>query len=98
MVYTRKDIYEFQEQIKELLDKGLIKPTNSPYSNLAIMVRNHFEINKGKAKMVINYKNLNQNLEFDGYFILRKDILVNQTKHANFFSKLQIQILANQAY
>ena len=37
--------------------------------------------------MIINYKKLNQNLKFIEYFILRKYILVNQTKHANFFSK-----------
>ena len=51
------------------------------------MVRNHSKIKRGKFRMVINFKKLNNNLEFDGYFILRKDILVNQTNHANFFSK-----------
>ena len=48
MVYTKKDINEFQVQIKELLDKVLIKSTNSPHSNLTFMVRNHFEIKKRK--------------------------------------------------
>ena len=62
MVYTKKDIDEFQVQIKELLDKGLIKPTNSPHSNPMVMIRNHFEIKRGKAKMIINYKKLNKNL------------------------------------
>ena len=87
LVYTEKAINEFQVQIKELLDKGLIEPTNSPHSNPAFMIRKHSNIKRGKAIMVINYKKLNLNLEFDGYFTPRKDILVNQTKHDNFFSK-----------
>jgi hypothetical protein len=44
------------------------------------MVRNYSEIKRGKTRMVINYKMLNEHLEFDGYFIPRKDVLVNQTK------------------
>ena len=51
------------------------------------MVRNHAEIKRGKARMVVNYKRLNENLEFDGYFIPRKDVLINLTKGSKIFSK-----------
>jgi hypothetical protein len=87
MIYTKKDIDEFDIQIKELLDKNLIEETNSPHSSSAFIVRNHSEIKRGKARMVINYKRLNEQLEFDGYFIPRKDVLVNQTKGSKIFSK-----------
>jgi hypothetical protein len=87
MIYTRQDISEFDIQIKELKEKHLIEETMSPHSSPAFMVRNHAEIKRGKARMVINYKRLNEQLEFDGYFIPRKDVLINQTKGAKIFSK-----------
>jgi hypothetical protein len=87
MIYTKKDINEFDIQIKELLDKKLIEETNSPHLSPAFMVRNHSEIKRGKARMVINYKRLNEQLEFNGYFIPKKDVLVNQTKGSKIFNK-----------
>ena len=58
MVYTHQDIQEFNKQIKELLDKGLIRNSKSPHTSPAFMVRNHAEKKRGKTRMVINYKNL----------------------------------------
>ena len=43
MVYTYQDIQEFDKQIKELLDKGLIRNSKSPHTSPAFMVRNHAE-------------------------------------------------------
>jgi len=57
-VYTHQDIQEFDKQIKELLEKGLIQNSKSPHTSPAFMVRNHAEEKRGKARMVINYKNL----------------------------------------
>jgi hypothetical protein len=37
--------------------------------------------------MVIDYKMLNEQLEFDEYLIPRKDVLVNQTKGSKIFNK-----------
>jgi len=37
---------EFDKQIKELLEKGLIRNSQSPYTNLAFLVRNHAEEKK----------------------------------------------------
>lgn len=54
MVYTQQDIQEFDKQIKELLDKGLIRNSKSPHTNPAFMVRNHAEEKRGKTTMVIN--------------------------------------------
>ena len=41
MVYTHKDIQDFDKQIKQLLDKGLIRNSKTPHTSLAFMVRNH---------------------------------------------------------
>ena len=87
MFYTRQDIDEFDNQIKELLDGGLIEKTTSPHSSPAFMVRNFNEIKRKKPRMVINYKRLNQNLKFDGYFIPRKEVLINLTRGSTIFSK-----------
>ena len=59
MVYIHQDIQEFDKQIKELLEKGLIKNSKSPHTSPAFMVRNHAEEKRGKGRMVINYKKLN---------------------------------------
>jgi len=72
MVYTHQDIQEFDKQIKELLDKGLIRNRKSPHTSPAFMMRNHVEEKRGKARMVINYKKLNDNTVFDGYYIPNK--------------------------
>ena len=67
MVYTHLDIQEFDKQIKELLDKWLIRNTRSPHTSPAFMIRNHAEEKGGKARMGINYKKLNDNTIFYGY-------------------------------
>ena len=71
-MYTHQDIQEFDKQIKNLLDNGLIKNSKSPHTNRAFMVRNHAEEKRRKDRMVINYKRLNNNTIFDGYYILNK--------------------------
>ena len=88
MVYTYKDQQEFKEQIDELLKKGLIRESKSPHSSPAFMVRNHAEEKRGKARMVINYKKLNDNTVFDGYYIPNKTVLFNRIQGATWFSKM----------
>ena len=83
MTYTKKHIDEFDIQIKELLDKQLIEETNSPHSSHAFIVRNHSEIKRGKARMVINYERLNEQSKFDGYFIPPKDSWLTKPNEQN---------------
>lgn len=47
------------------------------------MVRNHSEIIRGKARMVINYKRLNDNTRTDGYKLLDKTELINRIQEKN---------------
>ena len=83
MVYTHQDIQKFNKQIKEFLDKGLIRNKKSPHTNPAIMVRNYAEEKRGKTIMVINYKKCNDDTVFDGYYIPNKTILFNRIQGAS---------------
>ncbi|GJU77147.1 hypothetical protein Tco_1274217 [Tanacetum coccineum] len=51
MRYNPEDQKEFQSQIEELLDSKLIRPSHSPHSSPAFLVRKHAEIVRGKARM-----------------------------------------------
>ena len=42
------------------------------------MVRNHAEIKRGEARMVINYKRVNDNTYEDSYKIPNKEELLNK--------------------
>ena len=50
MVYMHQDIQEFDKQIKELLEKGLIQNSKSPHTSPAFMVRNHAEEKEEKPE------------------------------------------------
>ena len=63
MLHTPKDIREFSVQIKELLEKGLIRPSKGSYSSPAFMIMNEAKKRRNKARMVINYKKNSTNLQ-----------------------------------
>jgi len=52
------------------------------------MVKNHAEEKRGKARMVINYKKLNDNTVFDSYYIPYKTVLFNRIQGASWFPKM----------
>ena len=58
---------------------------------LLAWVRNHAEKNREKARMLIKYKNLNDDTFFGGYYILNKIILFNKIQGASWFSKMNYQ-------
>ena len=88
MVYTHHDIQEFSKQSKELLDKGLIRNSKSPHTSPTFMVRNHVEEKREKVRMLINYKKLNDNTIFDGYYIPNKIVLFNRIQGTSSFLKI----------
>lgn len=85
--YSPTDQKELEIQIKELLTLGLIKESKSPHSSPAFLVRNHNETKRGKARMVIDYRELNKKTIFDGYFLPYKRNLINKTSNKRWFSK-----------
>ncbi|RDY12287.1 hypothetical protein CR513_02939, partial [Mucuna pruriens] len=48
-----------QKEIKDLLDKKLIRPSKSPWSCAAFYVNKQAKLERGTPKLVINYKPLN---------------------------------------
>ena len=95
MVYTHLDVQEFDKQIKELHDKGLIRNNRSPHTSPAFMVRNHAEEKRVKARNVINYKTLKDNTVFDDCYIPHKTTLFKRIQGASSFLKMDCKILAN---
>jgi len=87
LVYTHQDIQEFDEQIKELLDKRLIRNSKSPHTYPTFMVRNHTKEKRGKTRIAINYKKLNNKTVFGGYYIPRKIVLFNRIQDVSWFEK-----------
>ena len=51
------------------------------------MIRNHAKEKRGKARMAINYKKVNNNIFFNGYYIPKKIFLFNRTQGASLFQK-----------
>lgn len=86
--YSIRDVEEFKEECKELLDKGLIRISTSPHSAPAFYVENHNELKRGKRRMVVNYGPLNEHTIGDSYKLPRKDYILEKVKGCNLFSTL----------
>ncbi|KAL2497125.1 orf y [Abeliophyllum distichum] len=86
MAYSPKDIEEFAVQIKELLDLHVIEPSKSPFSSPAFMVRKEAEKRRGKARMVIDYFQLNKVTKNDGYILPNMQSLLQLIKGKKIFS------------
>ena len=87
MIYSHEDIEDFKIHINELIQMKLIRESKSPHCSHAFIVRKHSEIKREKARMVINYKKINKNIKFDGYYISNKEILINLARGKNYYSK-----------
>ena len=65
-----------ENEIKNLLDKKLIKKFNSPWSCPTFYIQKQVEFEKGTSRLVINYKPLNGTLRWIRYPIPNtKDLL-----------------------
>lgn len=89
--YTQRDIEEFKEDMTELIDKGLIRPSKSPHSAPAFYVENHSEIKRAKRRIVINYKAMNEATIGTPKTLPRKDYLMNRLKGQIWFSTLDVK-------
>ncbi|KAK9923008.1 hypothetical protein M0R45_031444 [Rubus argutus] len=85
--YKEEDQKEFRKDITDLLEKKLIRPSTSSHHAPAFYVRNHAEEVRGKARMVIDYRDVNKKTVKDGYQIAQARVLINQLKGARVFSK-----------
>jgi len=73
------ELVEFcKKEIDNFLQKGLIKPSKSPWSCTAFYVNNAAEKERGIPRLVINYKPLNKYLKWIRYPIPNKKDLLSR--------------------
>jgi hypothetical protein len=77
---------ELKEQLQELLDKGYIHPSASPWGAPAIFVPKK----DGTQRMCIDYHSLNEVTIKNKYYLPRIDDLFDQLKGACVFSKIDL--------
>ena len=94
-----------KKEIRDLLEKKLIRNSKSPWSCSAFYVQKNAKIERRTSRLVINYKPLNKVLEWIRHPIPNKNDLVHRLSEAMVFSKFdrksgfwQIQISENDRY
>lgn len=78
---------EIKKRAQELLDKGVIHPSNSPCGSLIVLVPKK----DGTCCMCVDYQALNKIIIKNRYPLLRIDDLLDQLKNAKYFTKLDLR-------
>ena len=65
-----------------MLDKKLIKQSQSPWSYAAFYINKNAEIERGTPRLVINYKPLNDTLQWIRYPLPNKQDLLQRLTNA----------------
>lgn len=77
---------EVELQIKEMLQDGIIRPSNSPWSSPIIMVKKK----DNSWRFCVDFRRLNEVTKKDQYPLPRVDDLLNKLKGAKFFCTLDL--------
>ncbi|GKE65483.1 putative reverse transcriptase domain-containing protein, partial [Tanacetum coccineum] len=78
---------ELSEQLKELSDKGFIRPSSSPWGALVLFVKKK----DGSFRMCINYQELNKLTVKNHYPLPRIDDLFNQLQGSSVYLKIDLR-------
>jgi hypothetical protein len=79
-IQMNQELLEYcKKEIQELLDKGLIRKSKSPWSCSAFYVQKNAEIERGAPRLVINYKPLNTALKWIRYPIPNKKRFISKS-------------------
>ena len=76
-----------REQMRELIDKGWVEPSESPWAAPILLVSK----DEGKKlRLCIDYRNLNALTKKDSFPLPRLDVLLHKSAKATIFSKLDL--------
>ncbi|GJX24233.1 putative reverse transcriptase domain-containing protein [Tanacetum coccineum] len=81
------EMEELSNQLKELQDKGFIRPSSSPWRAPVLFIKKK----DGYFRMCINYKELNKLTIKNRYPLPRVDDLFNQLQGSRYFSKIDLR-------
>jgi hypothetical protein len=82
-----KELAELKTQLQELLDKGYIRPSSSPWGCPALFVKNK----DGSLRLCVDYRPLNAVTIKNKYPLHRIDVLFDQLAGARVFSKIDLR-------
>jgi hypothetical protein len=82
-----KELAELKNQLQELLDKGYIRPSSSPWGSPALFVKKK----DGSLQMCVDYRPLNAVTIRNKYPLPRIDVLFDQLAGAKVFSKIDLR-------
>jgi hypothetical protein len=83
---TPKEQVELKRQLDDLLAKGFIRPSKSPWAFLVFFM----EKNDGSKRLCVDYRALNQVTIKNKYHLPRIDVLFEQLRGAKVFSKIDL--------
>jgi hypothetical protein len=82
-----KELAELKNQLQELLDKGYIRPSSSPWGSPALFVKKK----DGSLRMCVDYRPLNAVTIKNKYPLPRINVLFDQLVGAKVFSKIDLR-------
>jgi hypothetical protein len=85
---TPKELTELKVQLNELLDKGYIHPSSSPWGYPVLFMKKKDQ----SLRLCVNYRPLNAVTVNNKYLLPRIDILFEQLAGARVFSKVDLRL------
>jgi hypothetical protein len=81
------ELEELKKQLRELQEKGYIRPSSSPWGSLVLFVKKK----DGSLRMCIDYRSLNEVAIKNKYPLPRIDNLFDHLKDAKYFSRIDLR-------
>ena len=82
------ELQELKIQLQELMDKGFIRPSVSPWGALVLFVKKK----DGTLRMCIDYRKINKVTVKNKYPLPRIEDLFDQLKEVGAFSKIDLRL------
>ena len=82
-----EEVEEVREHIQEMLDRGAIRPSQSPWCNAVVLVRKK----DGGLRFCIDFRRLNSRTKKDAYPLPRMQETMESMVGAHFFSTMDLK-------